>query len=740
MSRTASAAALEPRDPKFKTVDLAALRAIAQGAVDVELFTIPLYMTSLYSIAGSHEINDQYALYQGWIWPGAGPVAVPTTPNEKAFNILFSIFIEEMLHLQMAANMATAVGVSPSFTSTSLQTSDHGWKCYGEFNSVIPNIIDLRDTILEEPHQCELNVPVDIGPLDETRLKLFLAIEQPDADARAAIREEAKRKYFPTVPFDNWTAQQPLPLFGTIGHMYQCYYDYLHVTYTDGSTLWQAAFDPKAVQNDHFNKNAALKQYGFSLALDLSSTQTAFTEMCRMMDAITDQGEGSELVHMPDPKLLQAVMPEYRALKPNLEQIYVSYDNAGTKQPQSADANARCDNDAADHYERFTALNEMLPQITTWATNGKPGNWTAADFIAPNAPSGQWPNPHGLPSPEDLADAWNRIYNGDRAGNEALFSQACVGSIAGTTTVLEAYWQDPTVGFPGPAMGGTGNRLSTIWAAMGRKPNLSLGLEPMPKNTLGHSCQAIDYNIKAGGEVNACATVQTFHSCIGSNNCHAEGGCGFVNKVTGGGSCSGTGGGGSCSTAVSAGGGVGNGAGAGGTCGAPAPSGGGMLAMGSAAAGGTCGAAKTEPGGGQGGGAAGGSCGSNGCGTPAPSGGGSVGGVCGAPVIYSAPGDNKCKGFGGCAVPISASQLYPPPPNGKPEGGMEGYDYTPDSSGYNGYTSVKTKIFPYKGGDKVDAVAYEAFKLAMAARTPPVEVPDTMPAPSDLRLVFPPST
>ena len=26
---------------------------------------------------------------------------------------------------------------------------------------------------------------------------------------------------------------------------------------------------------------------------------------------------------------------------------------------------------------------------------------------------------------------------------------------------------------------------------------------------------------------------------------------------------------------------------------------------------------------------------------------------------YSAPGDNKCATFGGCAVPISASQLFP---------------------------------------------------------------------------------
>ena len=567
MARLVSPSALEPRDPSNKPTDILALRALAQAAVDVELFTIPLYMTSLYSIAGRHEINDQYALYKGWIWPGAGPVAQPASTNDKAFNILFSIFIEEMLHLQMAANMATAVGISPSFTSTSLQTQNHGWKCYGDNVSVIPNIIDLKDTDLEDPTSKTLTVPVNVGPLDETRLKLFIAIEQPDEQAREAILPEARGKYFPPAPFPTWTPAQPLPLFGTIGHMYQCYYDYLHLSYSDGTSLWDAVFDPKAVQQDHFNQSKKPRQYGFDLALDLSDSKTAFAEMCRMMDAITDQGEGSILDPLPPPPIKEAavlaVLSEYRSIKPNLEQIYVSYDADGRKQPQSADANARSDNDGDDHYERFLAIREMLPDIVTWAQAGKSGNWQPSDFVAPGGQAG---NPYGLPSPEDLAAAWNRIATEDGCldTNFVLLSKACVGSIAGTTTVLQSYWKDPTVGFPGPAMGATGNRMSTIWAAFGRAPVLSLGLDPLPANTLGHSCQAIDYNIQPGGTVNDCATVETYHGCIGSNNCHAEGGCGFVNKVTGGGSCSG-GGGGNCSSVQAAVGGSGAGTG---SCGA----------------------------------------------------------------------------------------------------------------------------------------------------------------------------
>ncbi|WP_163563772.1 ferritin-like domain-containing protein, partial [Klebsiella pneumoniae] len=51
--------------------------------------------------------------------------------NKYAFNIVFSVFIQEMLHLQMAANLATAIGATPSFTATALQDARHGWTCYG---------------------------------------------------------------------------------------------------------------------------------------------------------------------------------------------------------------------------------------------------------------------------------------------------------------------------------------------------------------------------------------------------------------------------------------------------------------------------------------------------------------------------------------------------------------------------------------------------------------------------------
>jgi hypothetical protein len=699
LARTTSISAQAPRDPSLKATDIAAVRQIAQAAVEVELFTIPLYMTSLYSIYGNHEINSAgNSLYKGWIWPGPAPTAEPSgkyAENQRAFNIIYSIFVEEMLHLQLAANMASAIGQAPKFTGPPLQTMTSGWICYSPQESRIPHIINLTDT--KDAH-----VKVNIGPLDHERVELFRIIEQPDEQARRSILPGREKKYFPKAPFDGWQANQALPMFGTIGHMYQCYYDYLHIRYTDRTTLWDAIVDPNAVQQDYFNRFAGPAglgaQYDFDLKLDMSDSVAAFSHMCKMMDAITDQGEGSVLDPLPDPHMMLAVEPEFQALKTNLEQIYPSYDSNGKQLPESAQANARCQSDANDHYERFEMIKKMLPHIVTCDKAGKAGNWTAADFVAPPAkgdaerqPGDPVPNPYDLPSQQDLADAWNTVKQ-DEHTYYPILCTAVVGSIAGMTSVLESYWRSASVAFPSPAMGGTGDRMSTIWAALGRAPDLTVGIEPLPAGQLGHSCQGLDYNENGS---NKCADPNTYHSCIGSNNCHAEGGCGFVNDGTGH-SC----GGNSCagahvaapltqptqpsSTRASAGNG-------GNLCGAPQP--------------------------------------------PAPS-------CSSKPTVYSAPGDNKCKTFGGCAVPISASQLYPKPSpdDSAKEWKMHVYDFEPtkDDQGKPGWKSVPIGEITYKEGDKVEDVAYQAFSRVMVNRKVD-PVPSQQP-PNVLRLIFPPST
>ncbi|MBO9707842.1 MAG: hypothetical protein J7521_06500 [Caulobacter sp.] len=660
MTRTLSASAQVARDPSLKDKDLAALQAIAQMAVNVELFTIPLYMTSLYSIQGMHAITGKgNDFYKGRLWPGAKTSANPKTANEQAFNIVFSVFIQEMLHLQMAANMATVVGVkAPMFTGAPLQDEINGWTCYGPDKSVVPGIIDLKDTIAHE------DVAVNVGPLSKDIVRLFLAIEQPEDKARINIKPGKVKDYFPKAPFDDWEEGQPLPLFGTIGWMYQCYYDYLSLPYSDGTTLWDKAFTDTAKQNDLFNSFSSpghpMREFmGFETTIATTDKAIAFQQMVDMMDAITDQGEGSEIKKRP--MMLQAVKPKYQPSDTALRADYPSYNDKGVQIP-SADAVARFANDAKDHYERFQEVLDLLPQVETWTQwLARVGQWTAKDLMTADYDPA---NPYGLPTPDETAAALNAMNLPDkREESHKLLSQAIIGAIAGVTKVLDEYWNPPASGpvlFPFPSMAGSGDRMSIAWAVLGRTPDLSIGLAPVIADKLYHACQGLDLD---GAGANSCAEVTIFHTCRGSNLCHAQGGCGFVQPTTGGGNC--------------------------------------------------------------------------GSAVVARSGGAVVGGGCGRPdpTLYSAPSDNKCGGFGGCAVPISAAQLFPE------KGFMQLYDFVPatdQAPGKGGWSSEPIGVLNYRKGEKVHDVAYRAYREVMKNRHK--TVPEKPPAADPLRLVFPPST
>src|SRR5207253_6832615 len=83
-------------------------------------------------------------------------------------------------------------------------------------------------------------------------------------------------------------------------------------------------------------------------------------------------------------------------------------------------------------------------------------------------------------------------------------------------------------------------------------------------------------------------------------------------------------------------------------------------------------------------------------------------------ILYSAPSDNVCAGFGGCAIPISDSQLYPLPDSTQPDkktGTMEVYDFTG-----NNFTPKKLQSLTYKVGDKVYDIAWNAYIEVLKSR------------------------
>ena len=659
--------------------DTAAVRAIAQAAVSVELFTIPLYMATMYSIHGTHQINAKGVnYYEGRRWPGMSTTARPETKEQKAFNIIFSVFIQEMLHLQMASNLATAIGASPSFTGAELQNLKHGWTCYGSNCSMIPHIVDLKDT--SGYH----HVRVNLEELNGNQCDLFLAIEQPEEAARAqlaAYDRKDRTKYFPEVPLAGWTPGKTvheLPLFGTIGYMYECYARYISIEYTDGQTLWQKLFVDGSVQQDMFNTDkpgSGHEQKEFPRfdtcfgENDQDGGQIrSFNKAIDMMAAITDQGEGSESAikryrRTLGKAMLMAVQPDYREDLAALEADYPSYTNDGQQAP-SRDAAARHDSAAYDHYERFGQVKAMLP-VNTWAQWHAAGNrWTEAMLI--NERYNRATAPKNIPTPADVAGALNRLK--DKSDTLDMLSTVATGAIYGITKVLDTYWQVQNTDFPYPSMVGAGDRMSICWAVLGQAPSLAAGV-PLPESgVLYHACQGMHLEDPASS---SCAALAVYHTCRGSNGCHAQGGCGFAQLDSGGGQCGGS----------------------------AAPSSCGHSAKVTAVAGNLCGAPK-PPG-------------------PVP-----------GPKIYSAPSDNKCGTFGGCAVPISASQLYP---NAEP-GTMALYDFgaAPDHENI-----LLDQTVTFSLGESVYDKAWEAYSKVVVARG---GTAGDKPAPTDLRMALPPST
>ncbi|HEV2765338.1 MAG TPA: ferritin-like domain-containing protein [Pyrinomonadaceae bacterium] len=657
---------LKLRDPADRDTDKAALQAIAQAAVDVELFTLPLYMVSMYSIQGMHQITSKdNDFYRGRLWPGAAPSRTPdASANAAAFNHFFSVFIDEMLHLQLASNIAKALGVMPSFNSPALQDDKFGWVCYGPDVTLLPHILDFNDAVDEYK-----DIRVKLDALTPEQNRLFLAIEENEADAKKVIAEQNQGKYFPTVPFENWQPGDPLPLFGSIGAMYKCLWQYVEMEYTDGVGLFEYVFNRGTLERDLFNAASSYHKPEYpnmpTLASGEISVPDAMENVLTMINAITDQGEGqgvADEIRRARARMLRyaPVGGQFRPDPEALDFDYPNYNDQGQQNNPSGQKVARTENGALDHHDRFLKIDELLRagSVVTWDRWHAEGNkWTAATLITNEEDykenTEKWKN---LPPADAIAAALNNLKNDPDGDNYKVFSQAAAGSIAGITRILSGFWTNETTGFPFPSMYGSGDRVSICWAVFGRYPDLTGGIAPKQPGQLYHACQGLELG---GASTDACAQVEVFHSCRGSNSCKAEGGCGFV-QIQGHSQL--------CGHKVAV--------------------------------------EHLQP----------------------------TLQVQASGLLYSAPSDNMCASFGGCAVPISASQLYPPPKPGEVVGWMEVFDFV-------GQTATPVKIPKvlqrYEVGDRVYDIAWEAYLKVLAHRQQPA--PDK-PKDSDLRLAFPPST
>lgn len=134
---------------------LEGLHAHLQDAIDLELWTIPYYLSTMYSIRD---------------------------PASDAYQLIQSVVYQEMLHTQLACNLTNAFGGWPTFTAP----------VYGG-----PKIPHLNFK-LDEPNPTHLYTPssTDIGPLDQERINTMCLIEYPQWQSRTTPDVQEDRSQY----------------------------------------------------------------------------------------------------------------------------------------------------------------------------------------------------------------------------------------------------------------------------------------------------------------------------------------------------------------------------------------------------------------------------------------------------------------------------------------------------------------------------------------------------------------
>lgn len=479
----------EYRDAADWTTDRAAVHALVQSAATVELFTIPLYMTALYSIKGLYPTpSDGSAL-----WPGVRPNPTSTDPNQMAFNAIFSVYVQEMLHLQLASNLCTAVGHNPSFAVLD----------YSSFGSSIPCIGDLKNVPGYE------DVVVKLGPLDMNQIKLFMAIEMPDSEANADSHPK------PEVPFKGWSEGSALPTFGAIGHLYHCIEEYFDIEYKDECgdtfTLWDKIYVEDSIQVDLFNFKSSDhpdKEYPkFPVAFPAGQTKEEARKTAQeIITAIIDQGEGASAT--------SGVPSRFAPVDENIAQ------DRGQN-----DADVRSFWDLQSHFGRFSQVASWLDKVETWpqwiASRGGINPWRAEDLLV--APA--------LASSQELFGALTRANAMNDLSTAGQINEALSHSYSNMLAAMEKAWKNPawnnpkakpTEIFPFAAMQALYTRVATIWATGGVPEFAVVTATDIPKGE-GHACQGLDPNNPG---LNNCANAVP-HTCAGANSCQYQGGCGY---------------------------------------------------------------------------------------------------------------------------------------------------------------------------------------------------------------------
>ncbi len=214
----------------------AELHAHLQHALDLELWTIPLYLCSLFSIRGL--AKTKHADYP------------------EAAKLILSVVIQEMLHAELVCNISHALGYHPRFH----------FPVYDPAKGI--------PFIHPSPHSLPQDIrgyQVKAHPLGHEALQLFCAIEFPHPNREIAWEKEQR--------------------YGTIAELYRAiqlgvaaHWDAYFVG-REANTLQKNAF------KEYHNQNG--RHHGFSIMIQSPE------DAQRAVEAIIEQGEGADSGRVP---------------------------------------------------------------------------------------------------------------------------------------------------------------------------------------------------------------------------------------------------------------------------------------------------------------------------------------------------------------------------------------------------------------------------------------------------------
>ena len=437
----------------FKVEDESLLIQHLQALIDVELFTIPFYLTAANSVRTSVASDDPARTFQ---------------------SLAVSVAVQEMYHLQQACNIANAFGVTPQFPKLSLDSTQ---------KILVPHLDPNNQAFY-----------VQLGNLPEA-IQAMLQIETADTSPE------------PVVPNTSVT-------YRSISDLYTATLQLLALYWTEYANL-PAQLDP------HFTPNNNQIGYGAFPSRFTYNTIAQRSDVLNSINAITDQGEG-DIVAPADLPLQYGsdgnILPQY----------------------QGSQSDRFYSQDKITHYQRFLTIQQGIEGDLS-------AYYQANGAVAPDLPP--WAANISL---QTLQGAVNTIWSflidtlesGFASGNLPANNQAQPqypgfnSAMISFKYLLPLIWQHGACPSFFYTPGVTGQQVQAAMDAVDpwclfHWDQTTATLRNQHPNELNacqglNSCKGLGWGgIATQAGDGACSTADP-HTCVGSNSCTRQGGCGFL--------------------------------------------------------------------------------------------------------------------------------------------------------------------------------------------------------------------